>query len=1303
MSLSSGAALLSALGAAWLPVLVDAAVKGTVVLVVALVVSLLARRASAAARHLVWFLALVGLLGLPALSVALPGWQVLPGWIDLTPATVSESPGAARAAPSAGSAALQDADDSPWPSGVAPSLRGAPLAGSSEVAPGRSSAMARGVLPAPVARAAPLWSAARVRIWILPLWAAGAAAALTPVLLGMISLWRLGRGSRRVTDGSWAVLLERLSAALGLKRPVMLLQSGHRSMPMAWGLVRPKLLIPDEAGGWSLECLRSVLLHELAHIRRWDCLTQLVARVACGLYWFNPLAWLALHRMVAEHERACDDVVLAAGGRAPEYAEHLLEVASRLPAVRFSLGVGIALARPSRLEGRLLAILDGQRSRRAVTRWGALAAAVLVAGIVVPLACLKATGDKPASAPESPATPGSVLTGFGEELDWEAYFRRITGTETPQDREKRAAREKQAFEDAIRKTAPTTSTVPATHQPAAPPAVSIGFGPVVERVVRVPSARNDTFLDLETGKLLAYEDSNGPDEPTMSKELSQIYRRARWARASGADLCLPPDGRFDKEVTGLTGLDMRMLPTEVPFDRLTPQGVAEALADRDFNMWNEMRRLVGKLPATFLVETREGHVAVVQVAALADPPPGLKVRYRIAAAPLTVPEAPLWITLAPSEESVKSLKDLRVVAEVRNLDQEAGRSGEWEIRTADNTRRIAWLPYNWHLYPDELLPDGKRIVGGTNRKGLFRLDESQLRRVGAMEKGDYLLAWHVGGQRCSNVMRFRIDADHHPNALPLLELAEVETGPGRRLPVLVLRARRHAENDPAPRNSDVAFATLNVDGQDRTLSGMGWAGPNEPMRVGEHYTYLLDLRWWTWDPQLKLPAAPIDLDKPHVIFAKVGRDGVQQTPPIRLTYARALGEAWDLATAKLAPVPSPEASISLSGAVVDLQGQPGRNYEVTLVSGNGARFRENADGAGKYRFLRIPPGTYNLGCYPPGAGRPSLVMNGITIRADETVQVNLSFHRKFIMTGVVTYADGKPGSNIDVELGSKDPQSGAEFEDIVTTDEQGRYTLASPLGSVTYVMVNHARAGQPDPQLQAGQNRVSYTLRMQNGRFVAFPTPPPAAPATSGKAATPQPTTATPPAEEASRATPVWVAILPRSPILSVREYRHTLRVVDPAPEPPLYKPAPIPACDFEIRRADVDRSVKGQARVARIPYLDYFRKNGEPNESDRRRIGDLPDGEYFVALVIGQARCSNVASLEIRASYNPRNERPLRLEVVEPGPGQKLPRIGMRGTGPTPEDPKFGTWAVHLPDLIVDGVKQHVKQIFGSFFPMGP
>ncbi len=68
---------------AWLPILLDAAIKGMIVLALAALASLSMRRASASARHLVWFLVLVSLPALPILSATLPTWRVLPGWVML--------------------------------------------------------------------------------------------------------------------------------------------------------------------------------------------------------------------------------------------------------------------------------------------------------------------------------------------------------------------------------------------------------------------------------------------------------------------------------------------------------------------------------------------------------------------------------------------------------------------------------------------------------------------------------------------------------------------------------------------------------------------------------------------------------------------------------------------------------------------------------------------------------------------------------------------------------------------------------------------------------------------------------------------------------------------------------------------------------------------------------------------------------------------------------------------------------------------------------------------------------------------
>ena len=102
---------------------------------------------------------------------------------------------------------------------------------------------------------------------------------------------------------------------LGIRRQVELLSSPRRAMPMTWGLWRTCLLLPEEAIAWDAAALCAVLLHELAHAKRRDCLTQLAAQVACALYWFNPLVWLAWRQMLTEREGACDDLVLRHGQR----------------------------------------------------------------------------------------------------------------------------------------------------------------------------------------------------------------------------------------------------------------------------------------------------------------------------------------------------------------------------------------------------------------------------------------------------------------------------------------------------------------------------------------------------------------------------------------------------------------------------------------------------------------------------------------------------------------------------------------------------------------------------------------------------------------------------------------------------------------------------------------------------------------------------------------------------------------------------------------------------------------------------
>src|SRR6185437_5938713 len=112
------------------------------------------------------------------------------------------------------------------------------------------------------------------------------------------------------------------------------------------------------------------------------------------------LAWMAVRRLRAERERACDDLVLAAGTRGSDYANELLEIARVMSAGRFPAvlaGATLAMAHRTQLEGRLIAILDPTVPRCALTRFRAVAAAAVFAIVLVPVASVQPWAKEPAA------------------------------------------------------------------------------------------------------------------------------------------------------------------------------------------------------------------------------------------------------------------------------------------------------------------------------------------------------------------------------------------------------------------------------------------------------------------------------------------------------------------------------------------------------------------------------------------------------------------------------------------------------------------------------------------------------------------------------------------------------------------------------------------------------------------------------------------------------------------------------------------------------------------------------------------
>ncbi len=103
--------------------------------------------------------------------------------------------------------------------------------------------------------------------------------------------------------------------------------SAEVSVPAVAGWLRPIILLPKGAAAWDTDKLAMAVCHEETHIRRGDLLFHPLVVVFRALYWWNPLTYLLLRALRRERERACDESVLASGYSAAAYADLLLEVA----------------------------------------------------------------------------------------------------------------------------------------------------------------------------------------------------------------------------------------------------------------------------------------------------------------------------------------------------------------------------------------------------------------------------------------------------------------------------------------------------------------------------------------------------------------------------------------------------------------------------------------------------------------------------------------------------------------------------------------------------------------------------------------------------------------------------------------------------------------------------------------------------------------------------------------------------------------------------------------------------------------
>ena len=315
----------------------------------ALAAAAVLRSGSAALRHWLLAVALAGAAAMPLLAIVAPSWHVA------MPSGHRSSPGSAAPAVSLT---------------IMPQV---PAAGHLTAEAARQGAAHALRVPG-------------IAVLAVALWIGGTAVSVALIAAGFVRLRRVGARAHPSGQGRLVDEANALARAVGIDRPIAILEGGDPALVITWGAARPKILLPSAARGWPDDRLRIVLRHELAHIRRGDWLAQIVGEIARAVNWFNPVVWIACARLRRESEHACDDAVIAAGIDPADYAAQLVDLARALNKRR---PVGLpapAMARLSTLEGRVSAMLNHHLDRRPITRTTQLSTAVVLMLLTIAIA-----------------------------------------------------------------------------------------------------------------------------------------------------------------------------------------------------------------------------------------------------------------------------------------------------------------------------------------------------------------------------------------------------------------------------------------------------------------------------------------------------------------------------------------------------------------------------------------------------------------------------------------------------------------------------------------------------------------------------------------------------------------------------------------------------------------------------------------------------------------------------------------------------------------------------------------------------
>ncbi|MBX7255555.1 MAG: HEAT repeat domain-containing protein [Candidatus Hydrogenedentes bacterium] len=240
-------------------------------------------------------------------------------------------------------------------------------------------------------------------------YAAGVAAMLLRLGMGVMGGKRLRRRSRPVEESILLTTLAHSAQAFGMRVAPALAYCQHVAVPTVVGIVRPMILLPVSfASGLTPQQIEFLLLHELAHIRRFDHLVNIAQRLIEAFLFFHPAVWYVSRRIRFERELCCDDLVVKQGGEARAYAESLIAAATlackgkMAPA---SLAALSATDNPSQLRRRVQRLLGANESRVRLVHGGWTISALMLVVAAIAVAQVNAPANNAQSVQSQTAEP----------------------------------------------------------------------------------------------------------------------------------------------------------------------------------------------------------------------------------------------------------------------------------------------------------------------------------------------------------------------------------------------------------------------------------------------------------------------------------------------------------------------------------------------------------------------------------------------------------------------------------------------------------------------------------------------------------------------------------------------------------------------------------------------------------------------------------------------------------------------------------------------------------------------------------